>query len=137
MAHILRRMEEIRSRIDEIKQLGKGKGFSVSPAAGKGAESAVAGDSPDSPRLNAFALLLQEAAGLLKNQEDGEEGGLSDALFNSILGLNDEGILSGPGGTGLESVRALLQKTGAVDSVSGLEEGLLSRAIEAYKKQNK
>ena len=140
MMNMMQRMEEIRSRIDEIRSLGKKKGLAASGASPGGGVAGVEGSTnssaASSPEAAEFALLLQEAAGLLEGQSDEDGSSVSQSLLGPLLGLEDDDALSGMGLTGIDSVQALLNKTGAVAPAGKLDEGLLSRALEAYKKQN-
>lgn len=145
MVNMMQRMEEIRSRIEEIRSLGKGKSLSASPVEGVDSKTSAPGSSSTastsstsstSPQATEFALLLQEAAGLLEGQSGEDGNGFSQSLLGPLLGLEEDDAFSGMGLTGVDSVKALLEKSGASASVGNLGEGLLSKALEAYKKQN-
>jgi hypothetical protein len=128
-------MEEIRSRIEEIRGLAEGKGLSIS--AKEGAAIKTGSPAESSPDAAEFTMLLQEAAGLIESQDADGDSSLSQSLLGTLLGGGESGgTLSGMGLTGLDSIRALLDKTGAEESSSSLDEGLLARAIDAYRKQS-
>ncbi len=133
---IMQRMSEIRSRIDEIRNLGNKINAHVSQSAGikDGVSGSSAAESPEA--TSEFSLLLREAVGLLESQSEENGISLSNSMLGPLLGVSQEEILAGLGGNGSKSPEELLNQSGTADDSDKITESFLLNALEAYKKQN-
>ncbi len=112
MIDAMNRMQEIRKRIEEIQQLGKGQNLSAASSASESKTEPAKGD----PQSNeAFSLALEQAIGSLISSGD-------------VSGLGSGGVLSS---SDVGNVTNLIQKLGGTQA--DIDPALVAKAIEQYK----
>jgi len=112
MIDAMNRMQEIRKRIEEIQQLGKGQNLSAASSASESKTEPAKGD----PQSNeAFSLALEQAIGSLISSGD-------------VSGLGSGGVLSS---SDVGNVTNLIQKIGGTQA--DIDPALVAKAIEQYK----